>query len=67
MIKPGAREMEALRLIAQGLRYKEIAKKMSISPKTVSSHIYRCKIKMGAKTLPNAIFIACQNNYFINL
>jgi DNA-binding NarL/FixJ family response regulator len=34
-----AREREVLRLIARGYAYKEIARELSISPKTVESHV----------------------------
>ena len=34
-----AREREVLRLIARGYAYKEIAKELSISPKTVETHV----------------------------
>ncbi len=34
-----AREQEVLRLIARGYAYKEIARELSISPKTVETHV----------------------------
>jgi RNA polymerase sigma factor (sigma-70 family) len=34
-----AREQEVLRLIARGYSYKEIARELTISPKTVETHV----------------------------
>lgn len=45
-----AREMEVLRLLAQGHSIKEIAESMGLNPKTVSNHQTVIKQKLGADT-----------------
>lgn len=43
--KPTKRELECLIGLGEGLRYDDIAKKLNIAPKTVSTHIWNLKIK----------------------
>ena len=45
-----AREIEVLRLLAQGQSVKEIAESMGLNPKTVSNHQTAIKQKLGADT-----------------
>jgi HD-GYP domain-containing protein (c-di-GMP phosphodiesterase class II) len=42
-----AREVEVLRLVARGLSNKQIAKQLTISPKTVSNHVEHIYAKAG--------------------
>lgn len=42
-----ARELEVLKLVAQGLTNKAIAKKFEITPKTVTNHVYNIGQKVG--------------------
>jgi two-component system, NarL family, invasion response regulator UvrY len=44
------RELEVLRLLAQGRSLKEIAESMGLNPKTVSNHQTAIKQKLGADT-----------------
>jgi DNA-binding NarL/FixJ family response regulator len=46
--KLSERELEVLKLVAEGLSNKEIAQKLSISDKTARNHVTNCLIKLGA-------------------
>jgi DNA-binding NarL/FixJ family response regulator len=52
------REIEVLDLLAQGMRQPEIARTLVISEKTVSSHIQRILVKLGAHSRAEAIALA---------
>jgi len=54
------REYEVLTLLADGRRSNEIARELTISPKTVASHVQRVIAKLGAHTRAEAIAIAYQ-------
>ena len=41
------REYDAAKLSGEGLNYKEIAKRLSISPSTVRNHINKIYIRLG--------------------
>lgn len=56
------REMEVLRLMAEGLNNNELAAKLFISPSTVKFHIVNILDKMGVQTRPEAIVLAAKNN-----
>ncbi len=45
-----AREMEVLRLLADGLRNVEIAQRLVVSPRTVDHHVSAILAKLGART-----------------
>jgi DNA-binding NarL/FixJ family response regulator len=53
-----AREVEVLQLVAEGYPPVEVAKKLVISPKTVSSHVQRILVKLNAHTRAQAVAIA---------
>jgi two-component system nitrate/nitrite response regulator NarL len=59
---PGAsltpREREILRLLAEGRVQKEIARELSISPKTVGTHIQRLLTKVGAHSRAQLVALA---------
>jgi DNA-binding NarL/FixJ family response regulator len=53
-----SRELEVLQLLAAGMRPKEIALELVISPKTVASHIQRVLAKLGAHSRAEAVAVA---------
>jgi HD-GYP domain-containing protein (c-di-GMP phosphodiesterase class II) len=54
------REVEVLRLLARGLSNKEIAERLSISPKTVGNHAEHIYAKIDAQSRAAAAFFAMQ-------
>jgi DNA-binding NarL/FixJ family response regulator len=52
------RESEVLRLLADGRMQKEIARDLSISPKTVSNHIQNILVKLGVNSQAQAVAAA---------
>ena len=57
------REAQVLGLLAEGVGSKEIARRLVISPKTVSSHIQRILAKLGVHTRAEAIAVAYRNGF----
>jgi HD-GYP domain-containing protein (c-di-GMP phosphodiesterase class II) len=55
-----AREIEVLGLLAQGLPNKSVAKRLGISPKTVSNHLERVYTKLGVTNRAAATMAAMQ-------
>ena len=55
------REAEVLVLVASGLPTKEIARRLSVSPRTVSSHIEHVYAKIGVSTRGAAAMFAMRN------
>ena len=55
------REVEVLRLLARGLSNKEIAVRLTISPKTVGNHADHIYAKINAPSRAAAAFFAMQN------
>ena len=53
-----ARELEVLSLLAEGLAASEIAARLVISPKTVSTHIERILGKLGVRSRAQAVALA---------
>ena len=56
------REIEVLELMQQGLRNTEIARRLSISPRTVEAHVGSIMSKLGAKSRTEAIRIGVEKN-----
>jgi DNA-binding CsgD family transcriptional regulator len=56
-----AREVEVLKLLAQGLSNKEIAERLVISPKTAGSHIEHIYAKIDASSRATASVFAVQH------
>ena len=54
------REVEVLRLLAQGLSNKEIAERLVISPKTAGNHVEHIYSKIDASTRAGAGMFAMQ-------
>jgi HD-GYP domain-containing protein (c-di-GMP phosphodiesterase class II) len=55
------REVEVLGLVARGLVNKEIARRLDISPKTVSRHVEHVYAKIGVGTRAGATFYATRH------
>lgn len=49
------REAEVLDLLAQGMRYSEIADRLGISPRTVNTHVYRIYDKLHVHSAAGAV------------
>ena len=56
-----AREIEVLRLVAQGLTIKQIARTLNIAEKTVDNHIQHIYAKIGVSTRAGATLFAMQH------
>lgn len=52
------RELEVLTLLAEGLAQTEIAARLTISPKTVATHIERILSKLGVRSRAQAVAVA---------
>jgi len=57
-----SRELEVLKLVGQGLTYKEIAKKLNLSPKTVSTYRTRILDKLSLENTNQLIQFISANN-----
>jgi HD-GYP domain-containing protein (c-di-GMP phosphodiesterase class II) len=55
------RETEVVRLLSRGLRTKQIARELDISPKTVDRHIQNAYRKMGVTSRAAATLFAAEN------
>lgn len=49
------REREVMALVAQGLTTSQIARKLTLSPATIRTHVERARDKLGARTRAEAI------------
>lgn len=56
------REREVLDLVAQGLRNRDIAARLYISPRTVEDHVSRILAKLGVATRTEAVAVAAQRD-----
>ena len=57
------REREVLELLARGMRPKQIARELVISPKTVASHLQSVLSKLGVHSRAEAIAIAYREGF----
>ncbi|NEP18525.1 MAG: GAF domain-containing protein [Leptolyngbya sp. SIO4C1] len=57
------REREVIRLLAQGLRDRDIAQQLYISERTVKFHTKNMLRKLGVRTRIQAVFVASQNGW----
>lgn len=55
------RELEIMQLIACGQRTREIAERLSLSPKTVEKHRYNLMRKIGARNMAGVALFAVQH------
>lgn len=58
-----AREIQVLKLIAEGYRNKAVAAALSISDETVKMHVSNCLAKLGARDRTHAVTIAVQRGF----
>ncbi len=58
------RELEVLRLLAEGHRQPQIAERLVISPRTVSTHIEHILEKLGAHSRAEAVAVAYREDLF---
>jgi len=58
-----ARELEILHLIAQGLRNKDLAEKLSLSLHTIKNHVHHVLKKLKAPSRTEAVRIALQHGW----
>lgn len=56
--RPTAREIEILKLVANGLTGKEIGGKLDISPRTVQKHLDHICAKLNARNRTHLVAIA---------
>jgi DNA-binding NarL/FixJ family response regulator len=61
------RELEVLRLLAEGLGQKEIAQALFIAPKTVATHLQRILTKLGLHSRAEAVAYAHRERLFERL
>jgi len=64
-LKLGKREIEIIKLTYEGLKVKEIADKMCISPNTVSTHRHNIMKRFGMKNMTSLIKYAIDNHILI--
>lgn len=62
-MKLSKRELEILELISNGYSDKEIAYNLSISARTVQTHVTRIVIKLGARNRTNAVANYIRHSY----
>lgn len=53
-----ARQIEVLRLVAEGVAGREIARRLSMSPLTVRTHVQNILTRLGVHTKPEAVALA---------
>jgi DNA-binding NarL/FixJ family response regulator len=58
------KQLNALRLLAQGLERRAIAEKMGIGEETVKTHLTEVRRKLGARTSAQAVAIGLINSLF---
>jgi DNA-binding NarL/FixJ family response regulator len=58
------RELEVLRLLAEGLRQQQIADRLVISPRTVATHVEHILGKLGAHSRAEAVAVAYREDLF---
>jgi two-component system, NarL family, response regulator DesR len=56
------REHEVLLLLADGLSYEDMSRRLTISPETVRAHMRKAIEKLGARTRPHALAITLRES-----
>jgi DNA-binding NarL/FixJ family response regulator len=59
------REREVMKLIAQGLRTRDMAERLSVSHKTVEKHRANLMRKLGVRTAAAVVAYAISNGYLL--
>ena len=54
------RQHDVLRLVAQGMTRKEVARELGIQPHTAADHAAAMRATLGAKTLAHAVAIGAK-------
>jgi putative nucleotidyltransferase with HDIG domain len=57
------RELDVLRLLAEGKVYKQIATELDLAPSTVRSHLNRAYRRMGVADRTQAVLVAMENGW----
>jgi two-component system, NarL family, nitrate/nitrite response regulator NarL len=52
------RQRAVLKLIAQGLTYKAVARRLHVEPSTVRTHLNDLHHRLGSTNAPHAVYIA---------
>jgi len=52
------RQRAVLKLIAQGLTYKEVARRLHVEPCTVRTHLNDIHHRLGTTNAPHAVYVA---------
>jgi DNA-binding NarL/FixJ family response regulator len=60
------REIEVLQLIARGLSNRQMAQRLSISEKTVGTHVMHIYTKIGCSTRSTATLFAMQHHLLVD-
>jgi DNA-binding NarL/FixJ family response regulator len=63
-VRPTPREVEIIRLLAEGLANKAIAAKLGITIRTVETHRAKIMLKLGLHSLTELIHYAIRNKIF---
>jgi DNA-binding CsgD family transcriptional regulator/HD-like signal output (HDOD) protein len=56
-------ELEALRGLSRGLRYKEIAEELGVQPTTIGSHLHKVYVKTGTTDRAQAVLLATERGW----
>jgi DNA-binding NarL/FixJ family response regulator len=65
--RPTSREIEVIRLLAEGKANKEIAVRLGITVRTVETHRAKIMFKLGLHSLTELIHYAIRNKIFTAL
>jgi LuxR family transcriptional regulator, maltose regulon positive regulatory protein len=61
--RPSERELQVVRMLADGLTGEQIAQELMLSPETVRSHLRNVMGKLGAGTRPHLVALAVQDGW----
>ncbi|OGT62503.1 MAG: hypothetical protein A3E85_00640 [Gammaproteobacteria bacterium RIFCSPHIGHO2_12_FULL_45_12] len=62
MKKLSCREIEVMNYIAKGNTAKEIARLVSLEPRTIEAYMTNARKKLQAKNIAHAVYLAYQSN-----